>query len=163
MSFLYNKYLFQCDYLYKHNINHLSQLPVLESLSTIFDLGRFKSDLGEFLKSSSDSDLNLIGFFVSYLNINSKPFIYFSNAKSLQYALKQVYTRVFADRFLYTYFLDFYCFFFSSLLFNPQKTKNFYSFKSFLTNSLFLKYYLREIFNVSSLKKIKLLFNITLG
>lgn len=162
MSFFYNKYLFQCDYNYKHNISRKNNSIILQSLSIIFDLERFKKDSEDFIKRSSDLDTQLIGFLLFYLNTNSRPLIYLSNPKILSYGLKYICVGNRAEVFLYSNFIDFYSYFLSSLLFNKQKSEKLYFFKTFLTNSLFLKHYLRELFNISSFKKPFFLFNISL-
>jgi hypothetical protein len=162
MSFLYNSYLFQSDYLYRHKIINFNNIPIIESLVIRFDLSLFNKELGEQLKNSSIIDTQLIGFLMFYLKTNSRPFIYLSNPKNFAYSLKRISLGKNANKFVYNNFTDFYSYFLSQLLFKTKNTKNIYYFRNSLINIASLKYFLKELFNISILKKINFVFNIIL-
>ena len=162
MSFLYSNYLIKCDYFYKHNIKHLFFLPTIQNLSVRLDISLFNKELDVAKIDFSLLDTQLISFLISYLTINNRPFISLSNIKHSKYSLKFAYRSSKANKFLYKYFPVFYSNFLSTILLNSQNSRNLYSFKNSLANTVSLKYCSKELFNIPNLKKLDVVLNIFL-
>jgi hypothetical protein len=162
MEFIYNRYLFQCDSLYKKKLNNIKASCSIKSLTIKLPLNEFVKDINTFSNvNSSSTNIQEKAFMLFYINYFLCPYINIvKNILNLEnaFVLKFSFSNLKAEKFLFFFMNDVYYSFFETLL-QKNISKNF-----FINNSLLLKcnyinnygfrFYLDESLDIINLKKL---------